>query len=322
VTTTADRFSHMDRVIRALQHAGIRAIAAPSLVDRDAAQRQRQTLDLLEQFGRHGDDLIRIGLGPVGPDTCSTELLQWTRAQADRHDALIFIHLAQSCQELAEIARRGYASPVQYLEQIGVLGSDLVAAHCMYLDDAGTDIELLARRGVSVAHCPASNAKIEGRVAPIMALQSAGVRIGLGTDCAASNNTMDMFSEMRSAGLLHKVATQEPTAMPLRQLLEMATRGAAQCLRLDDRLGSLEAGKRADIITVSCQQPWLQPWHDPYAGLVYATRGLAVQEVWVDGQQRVAAGKLLADDVADVVARAVAWAERYPEVRMPASLRR
>jgi len=313
VTTTADRFSHMDVIVTALAHAGLRAIVAPSLVDRDAAARKQQTLDLLEQYGPRGDGLIHVGLGPVGPDSCSTELLHWTRTQADEHDALIFIHLAQSRQELAEIARRGYPGAAHYLEAIGFLGPDVVAAHCIYLDDQ--EIDLLARRKVRVAHCPSSNAKIEGRIAPILGLEQAGVRVGLGTDCAACNNDMDLFNEMKIAGLLNKVAAQDPKAMPVSHLLSLATQRAADCLDLGDKVGSLVAGKRADIITVQRNQPYLQPWFDPQAGLVYATRGLDVREVWVDGQQRLANGQLMADDAVEAVRRAADWATRHAHLR-------
>jgi 5-methylthioadenosine/S-adenosylhomocysteine deaminase len=315
VTTTADRFSHMDVIVEALEHAGLRAIIAPSLVDRDAEARKRQVLSLLERYGSHGDGLIQAGLGPVGPDSCSTELLRWIRTQADRYGALIFIHLAQSRQELAEVARRGYEGAARYLDAIGLLGPDVVAAHCLYLDEE--EVTLLGQRGVRVAHCPASNAKIEGRIAPILALEQAGVRIGLGTDCAACNNGMDMFTEMKTAGLLHKVAAEEPTAMPVAHLLSLATENAADCLDLGDVVGSLKVGKRADVITVRRNEPWLQPWPDPYAGLVYATRGLDVLDVWVDGQQKVADGRLLAGDVAEAVERAAAWAARNAHLKSP-----
>jgi 5-methylthioadenosine/S-adenosylhomocysteine deaminase len=309
ITTIADRFSHMDRVAGALDHAGIRAIVAPSLVDRDVEQRKRQTLELLDRYGTQGDGLIHVGLGPVGPDTCSTELLRWTREQADRHGALIFIHLAQSRQELAEIARRGYSGSVRYLDDIGLLGPDVVAAHCMYVDEE--EQAILAARKVRVAHCPTANAKIEGKVAPILRLEDIGVRVGLGTDCAASNNSMDLFGEMKIAGLLHKVSAGDPTVMPVAHVLSLATIGAAECLGLGDQIGSLEVGKRADVITLRRNEPYLQPWHDPYAGLVYATHGLDVQEVWIDGQQRLANGVLLADDAVEAVQRAVAWIRHY-----------
>lgn len=307
VTTTADRFSHMSVLARALSDAGLRAVVAQSLVERDANMRKQHALDLLEQYGVSGDGLIQAGLGPVGPDTCSAELLHWTRAQANRTGALIFIHLAQSRQELAEVARRGYAGAVRYLDALGLLGPDVIAAHCLYVDD--DEITLLAKRRVRVAHCPASNAKIEGKVAPILAMEHAGVLVGLGTDCAASNNQMDLFGELRIAGLLHKVQAGDPTVMPIAHLLSLATQRAAECLNLGDRVGSLEIGKRADIITVRRNEAWLQPWHDPYAGLVYGARGPDVQDVWVDGTPRVANGCLLADDWHEAVERAERWAK-------------
>ena len=313
VTTTADRFSDMDVIVGALAHAGLRAIVAPSLIDRDAEARKCQTLALLDQYGVGGDGLIHVGLGPVGPDTCSTELLRWTRTQADKYGAFIFIHVAQSRQELAEVARRGYQGSVRYLDAIGLLGPDVVAAHCIFIDDE--EITLLADRGVRVAHCPASNAKIEGKIAPILALERAGAQVGLGTDCAACNNGMDMFAEMKTTGLLHKIAAADPTAMPVADILSLATQKAADCLDLGEAVGSLEVGKRADVITVRRNETFLQPWHDPRAGLVYAARGLDVQEVWVDGQQRLAAGKLLADDVAEAIYRAADWAARHAHLR-------
>ncbi|MBK8021968.1 MAG: amidohydrolase [Chloroflexi bacterium] len=309
VTATADRFSNMDRVTDALVHAGLRAVVAPSLVDRGADQRKRSALDLLERYGVADDGLIQVGLGPVGPDTCSTELLQWTRQQADRWGALIFIHVAQSRQELAEIARRGYQGSVRYLDAIGFLGGDVVAAHCIYVDEE--EIALLEKHGVRVAHCPASNAKIEGRIAPVLQMRHEHVAVGLGTDCAASNNSMDLFSEMKTAGLLHKIAAEDPQAMPVDQLLDLATRDSAALLNLADRIGSLEVGKRADVITVQRNQPHLQPWHDPVAGLVYATRGLDVRDVWVDGQQRVRDGQLIASDFDEAIERAVQWVQRH-----------
>jgi 5-methylthioadenosine/S-adenosylhomocysteine deaminase len=309
ITTIADRFSHMDVIAEALTHAGLRAVIAPSLVDRDAEPRKRQTLLLLEQYGADGDGLIRVGLGPVGPDTCGEGLLRWTRQQADRHGALIFIHLAQSRQELAEVRRRGYDGAARYLDALGLLGPDVVAAHCIYLDAA--EVALLGARRVRVAHCPASNAKIEGRVAPILALRAAGARVGLGTDCAASNNSMDLFAEMKAAGLLHKVAAGDPEVLPAGRVLALATRDAAAILNLGDRVGSLTPGRRADVITVQRPAVHLQPWHNPHAGLVYSTRGLDVREVWVDGQMRVHDGRLLASDVPEAVGRAAAWAERH-----------
>lgn len=309
VTTIADRFSHMDVVVEALAHSGIRAVVAPSLVERDAEARQQQALALLAQYGVDGDGLIHVGLGPVGPDTCSTELLRWTREQADRTGALIFIHLAQSRQELAEVHRRGYDGAARYLDAIGFLGPDVVAAHCIYLDEQ--EIALLGRRGVRVAHCPASNAKIEGRVAPILALDRAGALIGLGTDCAASNNEMDLLGEMKTAGLLHKVAACDPEVMDAQRLLSLAAGEAAACLNLGDRVGSLAPGKQADVITVRRHALHLQPWHDPHAGLVYAARGSDVCDVWVAGQPRVRDGWLLAGDADEAVARAAAWAVRH-----------
>jgi 5-methylthioadenosine/S-adenosylhomocysteine deaminase len=196
---------------------------------------------------------------------------------------------------------------VRCLAATGLLGPDLVAAHCIYIDE--DEIRLLADSGTWVSHCPVSAARIEGRLAPIPALVRAGANVTLGTDWAVTNNGMDLFDEMKCAGVLNKVAAHDPAVLPSAALLRMATIDAARALGLDAHTGSLEVGKRADIITLDMRQPHLQPWLDVAATLVYSAKGMDVRHVWVDGRWLIRDRRPLDLDVEDVYAHiAQIWA--------------
>jgi 5-methylthioadenosine/S-adenosylhomocysteine deaminase len=197
----------------------------------------------------------------------------------------MFLHCAQSSAEVAAVRARGYAGSVDCLAVNGVLGPDVVLAHCVYIDEH--EVGRLADTGTWVAHCPASNAKVEAKMAPVAALRRAGVGIALATDWAPTNNGMDLFDEMKTAGLLNKLAADDPAFLPIDALLAMVTIDAARALGLDALIGSLEPGKRADVITVSMDGLHLQPWQSVPATLVYSAKGLDVRHVWVDGEQVV-----------------------------------
>lgn len=285
ITTIADRGSFMDVIAEAMNASGIRAVVAHTLFDIARPLELEQARRLVDRWGTDAGARVRAGVGPHAPDTCSDTLLREVRDFADETGARVFIHCAQSQPELAAMRARGYAGAVYCLGANRLLGPDVVAAHCLYLD-AG-EIRLLADTGTWVAHCPASNAKIEARVAPVAAMLQAGVRLALGTDWAPTNNTMDLFDEMKTAGLLGKVAAGDATALPVARLVEMATIDGARALGLDEVAGSLEPGKRADIVAVGMNGLHLQPWHDVAANLVYSAKGQDVRHVWVDGRQLI-----------------------------------
>ena len=309
VTTCADRFSFMDILAKGLEDTGIRAVLGESIVDADADRRKGITVSLLEKFGTDpAQSLLSVGIAPVGPDSSGSDLLTWCGQVAEDYQASIFLHVAQSQQEQAVVRKRGYRNSVQYLKELGLLSERLVAAHCIYVDDE--DIELLAEQGVRVAHCPASNIKIEGRTIDLCHYLDQGITVGLGTDCATSNNAMDMFEEMKTAGLAQKQKHQNPELMPVSQLIELATIGSARCLGMDEIVGSLEVGKRADVIMLQHDAVHLQPWHSVLAGLVYAARGLDVSAVWVNGVQRVEGGQLLDDGYREALCHAQKWQEK------------
>ena len=286
VTTIADRYNDMGEVAGAIEESGLRAVVAHSLYDRDAERGLRETEALLERFGADpARSRVWAGLGPHATDTCGPDLLRRVAALAERSGGRVFIHLAQAEAEVAAVRARGSAGCAAYLDELGLLGPTVVVAHGTYLTDGEAD--LVGGRGTAVAHCPSSNAKIEGRVAPVGRMRRAGAVVGLGTDAACCNNGMDLFAEMRTAGLVNKVAADDPAAFPAEVLLRMATTEAAAALGIAHLVGSLETGKRADVIAVDRRVPHLLPWHDPVANIVYAARPSDVSAVFVDGRPLV-----------------------------------
>ena len=313
VTTIADRYGHMDAVATAVEASGLRAVVGHSLFDRTAEADLAAFHRLLERFGTDpARSRVWTGLAPHATDTCGPDLLGRVRKLADRTGARVFIHVAQSEEEVATVIARGAAGCASYLDALGLLVPDVVAAHATYLSDAEAD--LLGHRRTSVAHCPSSNAKLEGRVAPIGRMRRAGAVVGLGTDAACCNNGMDLFEEMKVAGLLNKVAADDPAAFPALDLLRLATSEAARVLGIDHLVGTIEPGKRADLIAVRRASPRLEPWYDPVANLVYAARGSDVTAVFVEGRQLVRGGRPVHLDSETILADAAPAAKKLADV--------
>jgi 5-methylthioadenosine/S-adenosylhomocysteine deaminase len=214
----------------------------------------------------------------------------------------VIIHLAETRDEVT-IAREKYsATPAQYLESLGFFGPRTLAAHGVHLTP--DDLATLRKRAVGVAHNPESNMKLASGTAPVLAMRAAGVPVGLGTDGAASNNDLDMFEAMRQAALLHKLQSNDPRALPAPAVIAMATRDGARALGLEREIGSLEPGKRADIIVVSMSSPRQTPMYDPMSHLVYATRGDDVRTTIVNGRLLMRDRKVLTLDEPAVLAEA------------------
>ena len=282
VTCTADRFLFMDRCADAFERSGIRAVLGHTLFDLGRSLELDRAHALIERWGTSPAARIHAGLAPHAPDTCSADLLRRIRGLADATGARVFIHCAQSEAEVADVRARGHAGSVDFLGAVKLLGPDIVAAHCIYV--RGDEIRRLAETGTWVAHCPVSNAKTEGRLPPTREMLAAGVRMALGTDWAPTNNGMDLFDEMKAAGILNKVVAADPSVLPVDRLLAMATVEGAQALGLGGLIGSLEAGKCADIVAVAMEAFHLTPWHRLAANLVYSAKGQDVRHVWVDGR--------------------------------------
>lgn len=307
VTTIADRHGHMEQVVEAVLESGLRAVVGETLYDADAEARLAATHRLVGRLGTDpAHSRVWAGVAPHATDSCSVPLLRRARALADATGARLFLHVAQSQQEVAYVQARGFAGCADALAAAGLLAGDVVAAHCTYLEPVEAD--RLGRAGVSVAHCPSSNAKLEGRVAPVTRIRSAGATVGLGTDAACCGNGMDLFEEMKVAALLNKVAAADPAVWTVDEVFRMATLDGARVLGVDHLVGSIEPGKRADLVvlgdTDGRSAPRLAPWHRPVANLVYSARGSDVRAVFVDGEQLVGDGAPLRLDAAKLVADA------------------
>jgi 5-methylthioadenosine/S-adenosylhomocysteine deaminase len=285
-TTFADGYFFEDEVARAADEAGLRAVPGQGIFDvptpdsKTAAEGLARAEEYLSRWSGH--PRITPSLCPHSCYTVEPETFRKTMRLAERFDAPVQTHLAESAAELAMVRERYDTTPVRHLESVGALNGRLLAAHCVGVDDE--EIALLARSGTGVVHCPESNMKLASGVAPIGKMLAAGVRLGLGTDGAASNNDLDMIGEMGSAARLHKVAALDPTAAPARAVLKMATLGGAEALRMEDRIGSLEPGKRADLVVLDLSAPAALPLFDPVSHVVYSASSRAVETVIVEGK--------------------------------------
>lgn len=236
--------------------------------------------ELFAEYEEH--DLLTITVNPHAVYTCSPELLARLGRIAEKKDAVYHIHLAENQDEVDTCRERYGRTPVHHLEQLGLLNDRVLAAHCVRLEDE--EIALLSKRGVRVAHCQESNMKLASGTAPIVRMLDAGLCISIGTDGSASNNDLDMFGEMNTVAKIHKVARMDPTAMNAATTLQAATRGGARSLGAEKRIGSLEVGKKADIIVLDFNQPHLTPVYNPVSHLVYAARGADVIHSIINGQ--------------------------------------
>lgn len=285
-TSFCDMYLFAKDVARATEESGMRAWIGEVLYDfpspnyGELAAGFTYVEELFSQYADHA--LIKITVDPHAVYTCSPELLKKLKATAAKHDALYVIHLSETDEEVKGCLERYGASPVMHLESLGLLDSRVVADHCVMLTDK--EIELLSQRKVKVAHCPESNMKLASGIAPIPRMLSAGLAVGLGTDGSASNNNVDMFGEMNSAAKLHKVSVLDPTAMPAETVFDMATIGGAEVLSAAATIGSLEPGKKADLIVLDMNQPHLTPLFNIPSHLVYAARGGDVIHSVINGR--------------------------------------
>jgi 5-methylthioadenosine/S-adenosylhomocysteine deaminase len=311
-TAYADMYYFEEEIARATREAGLRGVLGQTIIQFPVpdAKTPSEGIARAEAFLRDwaGDDLVVPAIAPHAMYTLDTATLRAIRAVADREHAPVIIHLAETRDEV-DMARQKYkATPAAYLESIGFWGPRTLAAHGVWLTPA--DVRLLARRRVGVAHNPESNMKLASGTAPVPGMRTAGIAVGLGTDGAASNNDLDMFEAMRQAGFLHKLQSGDPRTLPARAALEMATIDGARALGLDREIGSLEAGKRADLIVVSTASARQTPMYDPLSHLVYATHGDDVRTTIVNGRILMRDRKVLTLDERAVLAEARAWAAK------------
>ncbi len=285
-TTFNDMYFFPDITARITKEAGMRGFIYEGVINfpTPSAKSSDEGLAIAESFIRNwkGDELIHPVMSLHAPYSCSRELIVKGYELARKYDVPLHMHVSETMAEVHSIKELYGTTPVRYLDSLGVLFDRFIAAHSVWLDDE--EIEIFRNRGVGVAHNTQSNMKLASGVAPIPDMLEKGVKVGLAPDGAASNNDLDMVDEMRSAALVHKVHRLDPTVMGARQVVRMATIGGARVLGIDDMVGSIEVGKRADLITVSLSGFHMMPIYDPYSHLVYAAKGSDVQSVIVNGK--------------------------------------
>lgn len=314
-TTFADMYYFEEEIARATKAAGLRGVLGETIIGFPVADAKTpaDALKRTEAFMREfaGDDLITAVPAPHSPYTVDEPTLRAIRELADRYKVPILIHLAETEDEVNIIREKHGMSPTAWLDSLGFLRPDVVAAHCVWLTD--DDIAIMKRAGAAVSHNPESNMKLASGVAPVPKYLAAGITVGLGTDGAASNNDLDMFEAMRQTAFLHKLASRDPRAMPATAVLEMATIGGARALGLDKRVGSLEAGKRADLIVVAMNGARQTPMYNPVSHLVYVARGDDVRTTVVNGKVLMRDRQMRTLDERVVLADARALAKKVRE---------
>lgn len=317
-TTFADMYYFEDAMAEEVARCGMRAVLGQTLIDFPAPDHEtwEEAIGEARRFIERWRDHPRItpAVAPHSAYTVSREHLVAAHDLAAETDSPILIHVAEDRAEIARVTERTGSSSVDFLAEIGLLSDRVVAAHVVW--PSSSEIELLVERDVGVAHCPQSNMKIAAGVAPVPAMLAAGVAVGLGTDGAASNNDLDLWEEIDTAAKLHKVISADPTVVDAREALRMATIDGARALDLEAEIGSLEVGKRGDLIVVGVDAPHQQPHYDPYSLLAYSTGGADVQAVVVDGAIVVEQRRVLTLDGAEILRRAADYGRRvagHPE---------
>jgi 5-methylthioadenosine/S-adenosylhomocysteine deaminase len=307
VTTFADMYYFEDAVAEETKAAGMRGVLGETFIDFPAPDNKTnaEMLTYTEKFLKRwqGDPLIHAAPAPHSIYTCSKKTIQDAAALARKYHAPILMHVAEMKKEWEDSEKANGMSPVAYLESIGVLGPDLVAAHCIFVDAA--DRKLLAERNVGCVHNPSSNMMIASGVAPVPEMRAAGIAVGLGTDGpAGSNNDLDLMEEIDLAAKLAKITKMDPLALNAKAVVEMATIDGARALHMEKEIGSLEVGKKADIVLISLDEPNAVPMYDVYAQIAYSLKGSDVETVIIGGRVVMRDRKLLTVDEPQVLEKA------------------
>jgi 5-methylthioadenosine/S-adenosylhomocysteine deaminase len=297
-TTYADMYYFEDQVAEATARAGLRGILGETIIQFPVPDNKtpQEALTYTEKFIRRwkGHSLITPAIAPHAPYTNTAESLQQSKALADRYGVPLTIHVSETRDEVDAMRKKYDATSTEWLEKLGVLGPNVIFNHGVWLTES--DMAILHRRGVSVTHNPESNMKLASGAAPVTRMLALGIDVGLGTDGAASNNDLDMFEAMDFAAKLQKLTAGTPTALPARQVVEMATIGGARALKIDKETGSLEPGKRADFILVDTMGAHATPMYNVYSHLAYALKGADVRTTVVDGKILMLQGRVLTLD--------------------------
>lgn len=316
-TTFCDMYLFEHKVAEAVDRAGLRAVVGEVLYDFPSPHYGKLengftfTRRFIEEWSKH--ERIKVSVDPHAVYTCSPELLIKSYSIAETYDVPFVIHLAETQDEVREISRRFGKTPVQHLADLGILTERVIADHCVWLSEE--DRKLLAERNVKVVHNPESNLKLASGIAPVEDLLNRGVTVSLGTDGCASNNDLDMFSEMDTCAKLHKGVMMDPTVLPAETVLRLGTTNGARTLGLDRYVGQIEPGMFADLIIVDFNRPHLVPCYYPVSHIVYSARGSDVRDTMVHGRWLMRNRELLTIDLGEVRFNVTKIAERIRDGR-------
>lgn len=311
-TCFADMYFFPQATARAASEAGMRVQLATPIIDfptpwaADSDEAIGKTLALHDTW--RNSDLVSIAFGPHAPYTVSDQPLQKLAMYADELDLPIHMHVHETAGEVSDAVAQSGQRPIRRLHELGLLTPRLLCVHMTQVDD--DDLALVAGSGAHVVHCPESNLKLASGFCPVQRLVDHGVNVALGTDGAASNNDLDMFSEMRTAALLAKACANDASALPAYEALAMATIAGARAMALDHLIGSLEVGKRADMVAADLGQLNTQPVYHPVSQLVYSTQSNQVSHVWVNGQLLLKEGTLTTVNVRNIADQTRQWQQR------------
>jgi len=312
-TSFADMYFYQDIAARVIKKAGLRAVLGEAIIDFPTPRfdKPQDMLSFAREFIQEciGDELIHPSVAPHAPYSCSRELLEKTKALADEFGTSILIHVAETKEEVEQLLERYGKTPVRYLNDIGFLNERVICAHSVWLDDE--EIEIMVERKAGAVHQPSSNLKLASGIARVDRYIKAGMRVGLGTDGAASNNDLDMVAEMHIAALLQKVKEMDPTALPAWDAFHMATQGGADVIGLGDKIGTLEPGKYADMIAFDLDAPHLTPIYNPISHLVYAAKSSDIHFVMVGGKVLMEDKELKTIDEERAMARAREFSAKF-----------
>jgi len=308
---TMETVNHTESVFRAVEESGFRATVGKCMMDQGddtpealiegTEESIAESLDLLRRWNGQADNRIRYCFAPRFALSCTCELLERIASLSGELGVMVHTHASENRDEIAMVERATGKRNIEYLRDVGLTAPHVVLAHCVHLDDA--EIEILRSTGAHVAHCPSSNLKLASGVARVSEMLDRGVSVSLGADGAPCNNRLDMFTEMRTAALMQKVA-HGSRALPALTALRMATTGGARALGLADQIGSVEVGKRADLQLINLDHLHTTPRPDPISTIVYAAEAGDVETVFIDGKIVMREGRLLTLNEEDVITRA------------------
>ncbi len=311
-TCINDMYFYPEATARALLTAGMRGTVGAAILEfptayaSDAAEYIHKALAARDNYLR--EPLLQFALAPHAPYTVSDATFKQIVTLAEQLQMPVHMHIHETEQEVHDSLQQYGMRPLARLKQLGLLTPDFVGIHAVHLEQS--EIEMLAQHACHIAHNPSSNMKLASGIAPVSAMLAAGVNVGIGTDSAASNNRLDMFTEMRAAALLAKLHSGVADAVPAWQALEMATLGGARALGQDHLFGSLLPGKQADMIAVSLDQAETTPCYDPLSHLVYCVERQQVSDVWIGGRQVMAHRQLSSINTEQIVAKANWWRDK------------